>query len=555
MRAVAVGALAALSLAIGSGIRTQSPASTVSVQLLAINDFHGNLEPPSGANGLINATPAGGAAYLAAHLARDAAQNPNSIIVSAGDVVGASPLVSSLSHDEATIEAMNAMHLAISSVGNHEFDHGVPELLRLQRGGCHPVDGCSGDRFSGARFEYLSANVVDKATGAPLLPATAVRTIGGITIGFIGETLRGTPAIVSPAATKGLGFLDEAETANAYAARLKQQGVQVMVLLVHQGGRQQASGRDLDPNGCVNFNGTAIESIVDKLSADIQVVVSGHSHQFYNCRFGERLVTSAGSFGRMITRIDLSIDRASGRLVRANANNEVVTRDVPADPAVSRIVAKYAKNAETKAAVVVGTVTAEIPRRQNDAGESPLGDVVADTILEAARAPENGGAVVAFMNSGGIRADIVARAAQPGVAAGTVRYRDLFAVQPFGNVVAVVTMTGEAIRRVLEQQFEAARPNMLQVSRGFTYRYRSSAPAGQHVERESIVINGRRIAAGDRVRVASLDFLLDGAGGFPLFREGTDRIVVVADIDAMVAYFKAHSPVAPGAADRIVKID
>jgi 5'-nucleotidase len=555
VRALAVVALALSALVLNGGEPTQTPSPSVTVQILAINDFHGNLEPPSGSNGLVNAVPAGGAAYLATHLAQAAAQNPNSIIVSAGDVVGASPLVSALSHDEATIEAMNAMRLAISSVGNHEFDRGVPELLRLQRGGCHPVDGCAGNTFTGARFEYLSANVVNRATGAPLFPATAVRTIGGVKIGFIGETLRGTAGIVSPAATKGLDFLDEAETANTYAARLKQQGVHTVVLLLHEGGRQQSGDdRNLDPNGCANLRG-GIEPIVAKLSADVPIVVSGHTHRFYNCRFGDHVVTSAGSFGRLITRIDVTIDRATDRPTKVAAINEIVTRDVAADSAVARIVTKYAALAEKRADVIVGAVTADIPRRTNEAGESPLGDVVADTILEAARAPENGGAVAAFMNSGGIRADLVARPARPDAPAGSIRYRDLFAVQPFGNVVAVVTMTGEMIKRVLEQQFEGSGRNVLQVSSGFTYQYRSTAPFGQRVDAASIAINGHRIAPEDRVRVASLDFLLDGAGGFPLFRQGTDRLVVGPDVDAMVSYFKAHSPVAPGPADRIVRLE
>jgi 5'-nucleotidase len=535
-----------------AGRQTAKPAAdAVTVQLLAINDFHGNLEPPSGSNGVVNAIPAGGAPYLATHLKHAVAQNPNSIIVSAGDVIGASPLTSSLSHDEATIEAMNAMHLAISSVGNHEFDRGVPELLRMQGGGCHPVEGCQGsERFGGARFEYLAANVTTTATGKTLFPATAIRTIAGVRIGFIGETLRGTPRMVSPAATRGLAFLDEADTANAQAAQLKRQGAEVIVLLLHEGGRQRPAAGAADPNGCDNLGG-GIEAIVGRLARDITVVISGHSHSFYNCRFEDHLVTSAGSFGRLITRIDLTVDRASGRLTGVTATNEIVTRDVAVDPDVSAIVKKYGALAETKAQTVVGAVTAAIVRRGNAAGESPLGDVVSDALLDASRAAADGGAVVAFTNTGGIRADIAAGAAG-------VTFRDLFAVRPFGNVVTVVTMTGDVLKRLLEQQFGGSAPdsrNILQASNGFTYRYRSSAPAGEHVDAESIMINGRRVAPTDRIRVACDDFLADGGSGFTTFREGTDRVVGIVDVDAVVAYFKAHSPVAPGTADRIVRVD
>ena len=537
--------------------RTIRATRSVAVQLLTFNDFHGNLEPPSGADGQINAIVAGGAEYLATHLANAIARNPNSIVVAAGDVIGASPFVSSLFHDEPTIEAMNAMRLAVSSVGNHEFDEGPAELLRMKRGGCHPHDGCQdGDGFTGATFQYLSANVIRTTTRAPLFPATAVRTVGGVTIGFIGETLQGTPRIVSPAGTKGLTFLDEAATANAHAARLKRQGVHAIVLLIHQGGRQRPVEGNPDPNGCANFSG-AIDPILDKLSPDIQVVIAGHSHVFYNCRIGNRLITSAGSYGRMFTRVTLDIDTATDQITSASAVNEIVTRDVAKDPTQTRIVQKYWRLAEGSANKVVGAVTADLKRAPNGAGESAVGDVVADAMLAATSTSQTGGAVVAFMNSGGIRADIVA-SARPTTPAGNVTYRALFAVQPFGNVVTVVTLTGEMIKRLLEQQFDnprAGAASILQVSSGFTYRYRMNAPAGQHVDVDSISIDGRPIAAADRLRVATLDFLVEGGGGYPALGDGTDKLVGIADIDALVAFFRTRSPIAPPAQNRIVRID
>jgi 5'-nucleotidase len=529
----------------------------VTVQLLAINDFHGNLEPPSGSGGRIDAVDAGGAEYLASHLANAVRDNPNSLVVAAGDLIGASPLVSSMFHDEPTIEALNAMGLAVASVGNHEFDEGVPELLRMKRGGCHPQDGCQdGDGFKGARFAYLSANVVRTGTDRTLFPATVVRKVGGVKIGFIGETLRGTPRIVSPLGTRGLTFLDEAETANAHAARLKRQGVNAIVLLIHEGGRQRPAEGNADPNGCDNLGG-GILPVLEKLTSDIQVVVSGHSHSYYNCRIGEHLVTSAGSYGRMITRIRLELDRSTGRVVSVNASNQTVTRDVPRSPAQTRILEKYAALVEQRAARVVGSVTQDVTRAANAAGESALGDVIADAQLAATSAPENGGAVVAFMNSGGIRADLVAR---PGGTAppGQVTFRDLFTVQPFGNLLTVSTLTGEQLRRLLEQQFDGARPGaarILQVSAGFSYRYRLAAPPGRHVDPDSILIGGRRVAPEDRVRVTASDFLVSGGEGTGVLGEGTDRVVGIADIDALVAYFRGRSPVAPGPRDRIVRLD
>ena len=533
------------------------PAPPVTIQILAINDLHGHLEPPPGSNGRINAVEAGGAEYLATHLRQAIARQPNSIVVAAGDLVGASPLVSSAFHDEPAIEALDAIGLSVTTVGNHEFDEGYEELLRLKRGGCHPRDGCQdGDAFDGARFDYLAANVVRKADGRPLFPATAVRTVGGVKVGFIGVTTRETAQIVPASVTRDLAFVDEADAANAAAAGLKREGVDAIVLLIHEGLRQRAQG-PADPNGCATPGG-ALEAVVSRLSGDIGVVVSGHSHGFYNCRIGSRLVTSASSYGRMYTRITLTVAAPTGRIVTAEAANEIVTRDVPRDAAVAAVVAKYAKLVERVAGEVVGAVTGDLKTEATAAGESALGNLIADAQLAAASGAERGSAVVAFMNRGGVRAEILAG---PGAAAGSpapVTYGALHSVQPFGNTVMTLTMTGDMIRRLLEQQFDnpvAGARQILQVSNGFTYRYRSTAAPGQRVEAESIQVGGRRIAPSDRVRVAASDFLLNGGDGFSVFGEGTDRQAVIGDVEALVEYFRARSPIASPARDRIVRID
>lgn len=482
------------------------------------------------------------------------AQQPNSIVVAAGDLIGASPLVSSMFHDEPSIEALNTMGLAIASVGNHEFDEGADELLRMRRGGCHPTDGCQdGDPFGGAAFEYLSANVIARSGGAPLLPATAVRTVGGVTIGFIGVTTRTTAVMVPPGVTKAFDFIDEAEAANAQAAELKRRGVNAVVLLIHEGLRQRGEGSS-DPNGCVAPGGD-LEGILERLSDDIRVVVSGHTHWLYNCRIGSRLVTSAGSYGRGITRIQLRVDARSGAIVDATAVNDVVTRDVAKHPAVSEILAKYGKLVERIASAVVGSVAGDLKTTANAAGETALGNVIADAQLAAASPKERGGAQVAFMNRGGVRAEVLAAAGAG--AASPVTYRDLHSVQPFGNTVMTFTMTGDTIRRLLEEQFEgtAGTFRVLQVSRGFTYRYNPAAPVGERVDAGSIRLDGRPIAPADRVRVAASDFLLNGGDGFKVFAEATDRQAVIGDIEALVEYFKARSPVAAPPQDRIVRVE
>lgn len=530
-------------------------AGVTTVQLLAINDFHGNIEPPTGQNGLVGQTRAGGAAYLAAHIEQAIASQPNSIVVAAGDLVGASPLVSSLLHDESTIEAMNAMHLAVSAMGNHELDEGTGELMRLLRGGCHPVDGCRGNQpFAGARFQYLAANTVREATREPLLPPTAIVTAGGVKVGFIGETLQRTATVVATANTRGLTFLDEASTANRYAAQLKAQGAQAIVLLIHEGGRQNPAGV-VDPNRCEQFTG-GIDPIARALSPDIQVVVSGHTHQIYNCRIGGHLVTSAASNGRAVSRIDLRFDRTSGRFLEASAVNEVATQDVTPHPAVAELVERYRVLSAPLADQPVGAILADITHVASRSGEAALDNLVADAQLEAAQRVMGDEVAVSFMNSGGVRTDLVIQPARGALKAGEVSYADLFKVLPFGNMLMAATMTGDDIRRLLEQQFDNPRPGMvrmLAVSSGFTYRYRPDAPRGQHVVPDSIRINGRQVAPSDRVRLVTPDFVLNGGDSFTAFNAATDPVSLMPDIDALAEYVRRHSPLAPGARDRVVR--
>jgi 5''-nucleotidase/2'',3''-cyclic phosphodiesterase and related esterases len=594
---------AVLIVAVPAATAKQSKQSaTVNVQLLAINDFHGNLEPPTGSSGLINTTVAGGAEYLATHLKQDIATNPNSLVIAAGDLIGASPLLSALFHDEPTIESMNLMNLTVSSVGNHEFDEGAAELLRMQKGGCHPTDKCQdNDGFDGAKFSYLSANVLKQPTdaekkavttyntkqkaklkahkatcakkankhkatckkafritlkaaptAAPLLAPTSVKTVGGVKVGFIGETLKETPTIVTPTGVAGLTFLDEATVANSYAAALKKQGVNTVVLLIHQGGQQTPGA---DPNGCNNLQGDLVP-IINKLSADIDVVVSAHTHQFYNCTIGGKLVTSASSFGRMITRINLGIDSSTGKVVSKAADNQINTRDVAKDAAQTTLVTKYKNLSAAQANKVVGSISADITRTTSSAGESTLGDVIADAQLASTSPANKGSAVVAFMNPGGIRADLTANAQTGGEQPGQITYSEAFTVQPFSNVMNVVTMTGDMIKRVLEQQFDnptVGADKILQIPNGFTYSYDRTKPAGQRVDASSIKINGTVVAAATQYRVAMNNFLQAGGDGFTVFKEGTNLLGGDIDLDAFVAYLTAKAPVGPGPRNRITR--
>lgn len=546
--------------------RKAKPKPPVAVQLLALNDFHGNLRPPSGSSGRVVTaldasgapvqTDVGGAEYLATHVQTLRATNPrNTVFVSAGDMVGASPLLSGLFHDEATVEVFDAMGLAYNGVGNHEFDEGVPELLRLQNGGCHPVDGCQdGDPFPGAGFRDLAANVyVDAARRRTLLPPYAVRTVGGVRVGFIGLPPDTTPTVVTPAGVVGLTFAGEVDTINRYAAVLKRQGVRSIVVLLHDGGQQNGARQTIDT--CEGLSGPITE-IVPRLDSEIDVVVSAHTHQAYNCRIGNALVTSAASFGRVVTRVRLRISRATGNVVSKQATNVPVTRDVAPDAAVTAILAKYDRVAAPIANRVVGRVTADVTRAGNAAGESALGDVIADAQLAATAPAGFGGAVVAFMNPGGIRTDLVFAQSSGGEAPGEVTYGEVFAVQPFANTLTVKTCTGAQLKALLEQQFDNPTPGadrILQVSSGFTYSYNRSAPAGSRVDPASIKINGVTVDPAAGYRVTMNSFLSTGGDNFTVFAQCTSPLGGEVDVDALVAYLGARSPVAAGPQDRIVR--
>ncbi|HEY7618740.1 MAG TPA: bifunctional metallophosphatase/5'-nucleotidase [Solirubrobacteraceae bacterium] len=515
----------------------------VDVQLLSFNDFHGNLAPPGTLTLPEGRVPAGGAEYLATHIKALEAENRNTLVVTAGDNIGASPLLSGLFHDEPTIEALNAMGVDVSSVGNHEFDEGAAELLRMQDGGCHPVDGCQdGDGFAGADFDYLSANVVDDDSGKTLFRPYEIRRVGGVKVGFIGVVLKDTPTIVTPSGVEGLTFGDEADAINKYTAVLKRKGVRAIVVLMHQGDTVDAGGL----NDCINPVGP-LADIIGRSSKEVDLFVTGHTHALYNCVIGGKRATSASSFGRALTTSTLRIDRRTDQVVSVTAENELVSQDVAKDPAQTAIIGKYDAIAAPIANRRIGASTAPLTREQNAAGESVLGDIIADSQL-AATAPDGfGNAVVAFMNPGGIRTDLDA---------GDITYGEAFAVQPFGNSLVTMTLTGAQIDRVLEQQWDGqgTNPKVLQVSNGLTYTWSASGPLGSRVDPSTIKINGTTVDPAASYRVTVNSFLADGGDGFTELRNGTDRLGGAVDLDALAAYLTAHDPIAPTPRDRITVV-
>jgi 5'-nucleotidase len=570
--------LAPVASALASACATvpseRSTGGPVEVGIVAINDFHGNLEPPHlsvplGRPGSSVEVPAGGAAYLAGAIAATRQGQANSIVVAAGDMVGASPLTSSLFADEPAILAMNAAGLELSAVGNHEFDAGQPELMRLAHGGCAQFTRkvpCRLDPdFPGARFGFLAANVLGP-NGETLFPGTALKRFGtgarAVTIGFIGETLHGAPDVIAAANIRGLRFAEEASVANAAAARLRAQGADAVVLLIHQGLR---TAPDYAGDGCAGLSGSLLP-VLAQLDPVIDVVVSGHSHARYVCDYRQIdparpfLVTSAESYGTLLTDIRLRIDPAAHRVVSRTARNVIVQGEgfrgpdglvpltdaaprFPADPAVAALVARYASAAAPLLNRVVGTMTAPALHADQADREAPLNGLIADAQAAAT------GADLALMNSGGVRGDLVPEAG------GRVTFGGLYATQPFGNTLVVKRLTGRQLLALLEQQMPEGRtrPNLLAPSAALRFTLDRAAPAGRRVR--DVTVAGRPLSPDGQYRVAANSFLAAGGDGFSVLgtaaADGTGTIV---DVDALEAYLRAHPRLVPPAADRITLV-
>ncbi|MFE6978029.1 bifunctional metallophosphatase/5'-nucleotidase [Streptomyces sp. NPDC057682] len=589
-----VAAMPASAEGHGKGQGGHHAPGTVDVQLLSFNDLHGNLEPPAGsagtvtetqADGTTKAVPAGGVEYLASSLRAARKGHPYSITAAGGDMVGASPLLSGLFHDEPTIEALNKIDLDVTSVGNHEFDEGATELGRLQNGGCHPVEGCyeQGKKFQGADFPYLAANVTDEKSGKPILRPYTVWKKDGIKIGFIGVTLEGTPNIVTANGVKGLKFHDEVETINKYAKELDRQGVKSIVALIHEGGAPASSAYDYDcdsPGAGDGISGPITE-IAKGITPKVDALVTGHTHQAYVCTIPDpagnpRLVTSASSFGKLYTDTTLTYDRRTKDIVRtavkgagrghhpAPSNpvsaNHIVTRDQAPASDMTALIARWNTLAAPIANRPQGYISADINGRGSTAPEKPLGDLIADAQLEGLAPADKGGAVVAFMNPGGIRADLVYKATGA-EGDGVVTYGEAFTVQPFTNMMNVVDLTGAQLVSALQQQVSGsneASPKILQVSKGLTYTLDMTKSGAARVVTDTIRLNGEAIDPAKTYRVAMNEFLAGGGDGFAALGQGTNKLVGASDLDLFNAYLAAHStaaaPLAPPAADRITVI-
>lgn len=534
------------------------------VQLLALNDFHGALEPPQlsvpakTSEGAEVQLPAGGAAYLAgaAKTLREGQQN--TVTVAAGDLIGATPLPSALFLDEPAVNAMDLVGVEFNAVGNHEFDKGSAELLRMQTGGCQKYTNrqpCRLEPFDGASFRFLAANVL-KADGSTLFPGTGIKDFGPVQIGFIGMTLKETGTLVSPAGVAGLTFVDEAATANSAVPGLKAAGADAIVLLIHQGARMKGLPND---HNCPDLSGDVLP-ILERLDPAISVVVSGHTHAAYICDYKRPsgtplLLTSAGRSGIMITDIRLGVSTLGQVQVRS-AENVIVqgegftsgSKQVPlntafrtfgADEATAALVRRYVDASKAEASRVVGRLAGPVDRKESDDGEHTAGDLIADAQLAASRSE---GAQVAFINSGGVRTDLAP------AADGSVTFGQIFAMQPFGNSLVVKSLTGAQLKTLLEQQFAsgtntAENPNMLLPSAGFFFAYDLKRPAGDRIV--GMRLAGRPIDPAGRYRVTVNNFMASGGDNFTVLAQGAEAADAGSDLDALEAWLGrgAEAPV------------
>lgn len=518
-------------------------AAPVEVGIIAINDFHGALEPPKasvdapGPDGKPIAVPAGGGAWLASAVDSIKAKHANNVVVAAGDLTSASQLASSLHLDEPAVGVMNRIGLEFNAVGNHEFDRGPTELMRLQNGGCEKntrLQPCQLEQFKGATYKYLAAATY-KADGTTLFPATGLKTFGSganrVTVGFVGLSLKTVPLLVSPNQLKGLTFGDEAEAINRAIPVLKAEGADAVVVLIHQGGTTTAK----DPDSCEGFTGD-IKPILDRLNPGVDLVVSGHTHWQYVCQYGQSgdgspiLLTSGGVYGKLVTDITLTIDPATHKVIAKKAHNVIVQSpgyasargDVPNTTAypqfqpradVAEYVAGYVKDAKGLIERPVGKLSGPAAKGHGEGNTGgDLGNLIADSQLAGAKAA---GSQIAFTNPFGIRAPI-----DP-AADGTVTFGQVYAVEPFNNELVTMTLTGEQVRAVIEDGLDDdGAKQVLSPSAGLKFTYDMRRPSRSRVV--SLTLNGKPVTPGAKYRVTAVNFLAEGGDGFATFKQGTD---------------------------------
>ena len=514
-----------------------SVRTPIALQLLVLNDFHGFLNPSTfDAPGITQGkVQAGGVAFLATKIDELSRDKSNSLVLGVGDMIGASPLVSALLQDEPAIEALNALGLAYSALGNHEFDYGLSTLMRLIHGGCASAGCLQGRPFHGASFEYLAANVFDAKTGATIVPASAIATFEGVRVGFIGADLTDTPGITLAKNVEGLRFADEAISINEEVRKLKAQGIRSIVVMVHLGGVFEGK---VDPATCAGIKGPILK-LGNALDPEVDVILSAHSHRAYVCNLGAKLLTQGASFGHVLTQVQLNIDRASGEIISKAANHVLIdSATIAPDPKLQALVAAAQSATDTVAQQLIARLPSEaIARSEDSVGESDLARLVSDAQLAAASGPDTGSAVIALVNRGGVRTELPP-SRYTGTGPGTpIVYGDIYSVHPFGNEIQVLELTRSEIKEVLEQPLNGS--DHVIASDSLRYSISASAAPGQRVIASSMRLNGQPIHATDRLRVAINNYLVSGGSGQTKLIGKTVIARAGLDRDALIAYLKA----------------
>ncbi len=525
------------------------PSQSIELSIFSINDFHGHIQSklptplsprlPDSQTGELKAQAAGGVAYLATVLDKLRSQRKNQVFVAAGDLVGASPQMSSLLKDEPTLSALGELGLAVSSLGNHDLDAGLPELMRKIRGECVST-GCAWPEFKGASFPYLAANMFETETGKRVLPSHVMRDIGGLKIALVGAVTRDVPKVIIPKNIVGLRFADEADTLNALVPELRAAGAQVLVAIMHEGAMFEGAAND-PSYACTGLKGRGVD-IAKRLDPAYAIIISGHTHQAYTCKIDGRLMVQAGSFGGWLTESRLTLD-ANGAVLDAQAINHPVLQGIYApNPAFVALVQRAAALTSAARNKPVANLSRGATRTATAPfGDSPLGNLVADAHL--AYAKTRGVVDIGMTNSGGIRADLTV---EPGR---TVTLSDLFAIQPFSNDLIALTITGAQLRELIRRQLPK-RPGaaVIQVSNNLNYQW--SQAEGADAVLESVTFENRPLDLKRDYRVVVNTFMAEGGNDLNIFKQGRDRMTVGPDIDAFEEWLrenpKAMNQIEPG---------
>jgi 5'-nucleotidase len=470
--------------------------SEVEIQLLGINDFHGQINTTKTVDGV----EMGRADYLATNMYERASENKNTLMVHAGDVVGASAPVSALFNDEPTIEILNEIGFDVGTVGNHEFDDGADECERLVN--------------EVADFPYTVSNVVYEGTNKTIFPSYYVKRVSGVKIGFVGVVIKDTENIVMPEAIEDIEFLDEIDSVNKSVKKLKRKGVETIVVLAHVPGEQNSETNEI--SGQIADLATGIDDSVD-------VIFGGHDHSGINGEVDNKLIVETYSAGKAFSDVDLVINKRTGDVIEKEAeivNN--VQEGVEPDPTIKSIIEKYELEVEPVVSQVIGVAAKDITKEQNESGESALGNLIADA------QKVNMDTDFSFLNPGGIRADLDA---------GEITWGELFTIQPFSNYLVKMTMTGSQIRELLNQQWQKSTTRMLQIS-GLSYTWDSTKEAGEKV------INiydesGNELGEDTEYTITTNSFLASGGDGFSIFATISEQIYGPVDIDALVEYIES----------------